>query len=214
MRISPLLLLAAATLHARGSGGAASEAKPPAADVPRLIDQLGSRRYAEREQGAQALDALGAPALAELQKAAASPDAEVRRRAAALVLRIERRLETEKILTPRTVRLNFTDRPVLDAVADFGRQTECSVLVEGDRSRLAGRTITLKTGELPFWEAYDRLCREAGLVERTLAQHGLVDPPAAGAKGVRRADPIPLANRRAVYTPGDGRLTLVEGTAP
>ena len=38
--------------------------------------------------------------------------------------------------------------------------------VMGDRSKLAGKKITLNTGLVPFWKAFDVLSDEAGLVER------------------------------------------------
>src|SRR5262245_51626954 len=54
--------------------------------VSRLIEQLGSEQFAEREKASQALDALGEPAMAALTQAAAeSADAEVRQRARRLI---------------------------------------------------------------------------------------------------------------------------------
>ena len=55
----------------------------------RLIDQLGSPRYRDREQAGRQLAALGTPALPGLREATRSPDAEVCRRAQQLVERIE-----------------------------------------------------------------------------------------------------------------------------
>jgi formylglycine-generating enzyme len=63
----------------------------PAADVDaekidRLIRQLGSSKFEEREAAGHALETIGKPALAALRKAAStSEDAEVRRRASRLV---------------------------------------------------------------------------------------------------------------------------------
>src|SRR4051794_39018486 len=87
-----LVLLAGATLCLLAA------APPP--QVDRLIRQLGSDRYAQRESATQALDRLGGPALPALRKAAGSPDPEVRRRARRLVAAIARRLSGE-VLTLR-----------------------------------------------------------------------------------------------------------------
>jgi hypothetical protein len=60
------------------------------AGINRLIDQLGSEVYAEREAASKALKRLGEPALEPLQKAIQeSADAEIRRRAQRLVAIIE-----------------------------------------------------------------------------------------------------------------------------
>lgn len=62
---------------------------PKAPRIDRLIDQLGSESFAEREAAARALQEVGEPALAALQKAAkGSPDAEVRRRSRVLAARL------------------------------------------------------------------------------------------------------------------------------
>jgi hypothetical protein len=68
-------------------------APPSTADIPGLIQQLGSERFREREAATRALDKVGEPALERLRKAAKdNADAEVRRRAGALVERLEHRL--------------------------------------------------------------------------------------------------------------------------
>jgi HEAT repeat protein len=58
-------------------------------DVQRLIDQLGSARFEDREQATQQLSRLGKSALPGLKEATRSPDAEVRRRAQRLIEQIE-----------------------------------------------------------------------------------------------------------------------------
>jgi uncharacterized protein (TIGR03067 family) len=68
-------------------------AEPPkAAEIERLIRQLGSDKFQEREAAGKALTAIGMPALEALRATATkSPDEEVRRRAAALVRVLEGR---------------------------------------------------------------------------------------------------------------------------
>ena len=57
-------------------------------EIRRLIDQLGSKRFQDREQAARELSRLGTPALASLKEASKSSDAEVRRRAQQLIERM------------------------------------------------------------------------------------------------------------------------------
>jgi HEAT repeat protein len=78
------------TLLALLPWGTGLDAAPPAggpnaADVARLVRQLGSEQYAEREAASKALGAIGEPALAALNEAALSDDLEVRRRAERLL---------------------------------------------------------------------------------------------------------------------------------
>lgn len=70
--------------------------EPPAAEVQRLIRQLGSNSFAEREAASKALDAIGEPALEALRKASQTSDeVEVRRRAKQVVESVEARLYRE-----------------------------------------------------------------------------------------------------------------------
>ncbi len=65
----------------------------PKARIDRLIEQLGSKKFNEREAAARALEKMGEKALPALRKAAMEhADSEVRRRAASLVVALERRL--------------------------------------------------------------------------------------------------------------------------
>jgi formylglycine-generating enzyme required for sulfatase activity len=60
--------------------------------IDRLVRQLGSEKFEDRELAGKALEAIGTPALGALRKAAtASADAEVRRRAGQLVNEVLRR---------------------------------------------------------------------------------------------------------------------------
>jgi HEAT repeat protein len=82
------VFIAAATIAAAIR---ADESKSMASskDVNRLIDQLGSDRFEDREQATQQLSQLGKSALPGLKEATNSPDAEVRRRAQQLIQQIE-----------------------------------------------------------------------------------------------------------------------------
>ncbi|HEY7157478.1 MAG TPA: hypothetical protein VH575_26220 [Gemmataceae bacterium] len=62
-----------------------------AAQLERLIRQLGSESFEEREAASKELDAIGQPAMPALRKARESADLEVRRRVAALLKSIEQK---------------------------------------------------------------------------------------------------------------------------
>jgi hypothetical protein len=133
-----------------------------------LITQLGSHRFHERDRAGKALEDLGAPALAALRKAADGEDAETRRRAGRLVERIERRLEMAALLAPTRVRLVCNDMLVTDAIAELSRKSKVDLQIDpASRDKLARRKVTLDTGKVTFWEALDRLCQKANLVETT-----------------------------------------------
>lgn len=157
MRMTPLLIVTIAL-----SGLPRAAAADP---IFHLVAQMGSQKYAEREAATRALDELGVTALPALRKALQADDLEVRRRAEALVQRIERRLEVERLLEPKRVRLAFQDVPVSEAVLEIKRQTGYDVQLGGDLTRLAQRRITLDTGPCTFWEALGRFCAQAGLKE-------------------------------------------------
>jgi hypothetical protein len=160
--LAALVALSAAPL--RGADG-----ESEAARVAALVGQLGSTNFGERERAMRALDRQGAHALAALRAALRGPDAEVRRRAAELVARIEQRLENERVLRPRRVRLVYKDTPLAEAVADFARQTGFPIRLHGDPARWAGRRVTLDTGDTTYWEALARFGAAAGLAEQPMA---------------------------------------------
>ncbi len=138
--------------------------------VTRLVGQLGSRRFQDRQKASQVLEEIGAQALAPLQQAARTGDYEIRRRAEALVQQIQRRLESEKFLAPKRVHFVCKNRSIPDAVAEFARITGMAVQIEpASQSRLAKQRLTLDTGDATFWEAYAQLCHKACLVEATQA---------------------------------------------
>jgi hypothetical protein len=81
-----LLLLAAALALLLSQATCGEPADPGAAEVERLVRQLGSDSFRDREAAAQGLERIGEPAVPALRGAAReSPDLEVRRRARELV---------------------------------------------------------------------------------------------------------------------------------
>jgi hypothetical protein len=132
--------------------------------IDKLVGQLGSKSFGERERAMEALDKLGLPALEALRKATRSRDSEVSRRAGELVERIEKRGTNSQMLAPTRVRLVCKDMPVADAVAELSRKSGYRIVLT-EPNKLQGRKITLDTGETTFWQAFDQLCDKAGLVE-------------------------------------------------
>jgi hypothetical protein len=147
--------------------GLASPAAEPgdAAQVEKLIAQLGSKSFAEREKAMQALEGIGEPALGALRKASRSGDIEISRRAVDLVRRIEDRDLPTRALLPKRVHVVCKDTPVPEAVAELARKSGYDVIVGETRARVAARKVTLDTGETTFWKAFDQLCSQAGLAE-------------------------------------------------
>lgn len=143
------------------------------AAIGKLIEQLGSAEFSEREKASTELNRIGTPALEALRKATKSDDPEVRRRAEDLVGVLERQAATEKVLAPKKVRLQLKETPLPDAVATLKKQSGYEVVLHDPEGKLRSRTVTLDSGDVTFWEAVDLLCLKAGLVE--------IEPkPAAG----------------------------------
>jgi hypothetical protein len=138
---------------------------PDAAKIDKLIEQLGSAKFDEREQATKDLDAIGAPALEALRKATKSADAEVRMRSTELVKAIEKRAETETVLKPTKVHLVFKDTPVPEAVEEFKKKSGYLIVLHDPENKLKERKITLDTGETTFWKAFDQFCEKAGVHE-------------------------------------------------
>jgi hypothetical protein len=91
---SPLLLALLAPLSGRAQlpperADNTNPAAPTDDEIRRLIIQLGSEDFAQREAAAKRLQRIGKPALPHLKAAQGSPDAEVASRARLLISRIE-----------------------------------------------------------------------------------------------------------------------------
>ena len=133
--------------------------------IDKLIKQMGSGTFSEREKAAQELAAIGIPALAALRKAARSDDAEVRKRTGELLLKIERRAESNRVLACKRVHLVYKDTPLHKAVADFQEKSGYIIHLHDPDGKLKDRKITLDTGETSFWHAVALFCDKAELSE-------------------------------------------------
>jgi hypothetical protein len=143
----------------------AREEKALADKIAKLVEQLGSDAFAERNAASKALDEIGAPALEALRGAMKSTDAEVRRRSTALVATIEARTQTSRILSPKMVELKYKDTPLGDAVADFSKKSGYPLNLIDPAGKLKSKKITLDTGKVTFWEALEKFKVAAELDE-------------------------------------------------
>src|SRR5438552_9086943 len=113
-------------LGVAGAMTARSQPAKPTVDaeqIVRLVAQLGSPQFADREKANESLTEVGRPALAALERARQGSDPEVRRRAEAIMQRIERRLDTAEVLQPTRVRLAFQNTPLDEAVETVAEKT-------------------------------------------------------------------------------------------
>lgn len=142
----------------------------PPGEVADLIRKLGDDNFAVRKDAARALEQLGSKALPALRQATQFPELEVRQRCQHLVEKIETRLLTEQLLTPRRVNLTLEELTFKSALRLFSE--------EGISAQLAPKgvwqppLISLQTGDVPLWRAWKMLCEAGGLVETAAAVEG------------------------------------------
>ena len=130
----------------------------PAQDLPsidKLVEQLGSKSFPERERASKALRERGPAVLTALRKALESKDEEVRKRAEVLIPP----LEIDEALLPKRVSIKLDDQPLSEAIKQLEKQTGYRYawlpLVPGTPTKW---TLDLK--DVSFWEAIDRLGTE------------------------------------------------------
>jgi hypothetical protein len=132
-------------------------AEPPAVDPARLVVQLGDEDFQKREQATEQLRKQGLAAISALRAAANHPDLEVRQRVQELLAPLERTI----LLSPRRVSLAGADRTCRQLLDDLAKQTGYGIDCFGVD---AAKVYSIDLKDVPFWEALDRICKEAGLV--------------------------------------------------
>lgn len=162
-----LALIGAVGLGALLLAPARAAEKLDAEKLAKLVEQLGSDEFSDRETAMKELATIGAPALEALRKGAQSDNAEIKRRCEELATKIEKTAEVATILNPKKVRLSCKDVPVAEAVAQLKKQSGYDVAIHDPDNKLKDRTVTLDTGEVTFWHALGQLCDKAGLIEAT-----------------------------------------------
>lgn len=151
-------LLAAAALTAL-AGEPVPSSSPSSTSLPsaRWIEQLGDDDFRLRDQAVQKLTEQGTQALPALRQAMHHPDPEVRRR----VLELIPTLEMGAILAPRRVSFKATNKTLQELFAEISRQSGLKVEFWANNPQ---QTYSVDWNHVTFWEAVDRLARDAGLV--------------------------------------------------
>jgi len=139
---------------AHGLPVSSGEDTPPPT-IEKLIEQLGSRSFAEREKATKALRDRGAAALPAVRKALESKDEEVRKRAESLVPV----LEVEEALLPKRVTLKADGQAISAVLADLEKQTGYKFRSVGGRN---DEKVTTDLRNVPFWEAIDSVLTQTG----------------------------------------------------
>src|SRR5262249_51054900 len=130
-----------------------------------------------------------------------------------------KKVAAETLLAAKRVRLNFKDTSVIDAVDELVRQSGYNIQIQGEVANLVKRKLTLDTGETSFWEAFDKLCHKAGLVEiaSTVPQADPLQPNPRLRPGIRPLPirPLPIRPRGGlpgIPLPNDGlKLPVMPG---
>jgi len=131
-------------------------ADPPS--IEKLIEQLGSKSFPERERATKALRVRGPAALPALRKALESKDEEVRKRAETLIPP----LEIEEALLPKRVTLKSDKQTVASVVQELSKQTGFKLGSPGADDR----KLTLDLKDVPFWEALEQIERQPGALNQ------------------------------------------------
>jgi hypothetical protein len=184
-----------------------------------LVEQLGSEDYRRRESAAAALRNAGPEAIPALRAAAkSSDDPEVRRRAAAILRKLQFAAVSGQMLKPRKVKLDYREVPLGAAFGDLRKRTGLNLALDPARLGDPLRKVTCSTGEVTVWEALDAFCAAAGLCEEFRDEleapkrphplpggyGGYVAPPALGVDAV----PITLVAGKLRRVAGDRRTAV------
>jgi len=136
------------------------------AKIEGLIKKLGSESYAQRESARKELEGLGTASLDTLRRAAMNADLETKRRLTGVIAILEERRVREWTAAPKMVRLKLDGVSVKQSIEELARVSGYPLELIGHAAKLADKRITLDTGTVPYWQALDQLCEQAGLVER------------------------------------------------
>jgi hypothetical protein len=137
---------------------AAQEQEPPAEPrIARLIQNLGSERYDEREGATTELAKLGTTPRRQLEAALRSPDPEVRMRAGDLLAQ----LRAVDLWAPSIVDCRVTDAPVSRVVALLADQSGNHIRTSDLNGKFNDRRVTLNQPAGTFWQVLDDACRQS-----------------------------------------------------
>jgi hypothetical protein len=127
----------------------------PSRDAAALVEKLGSATYTEREASSKSLETLGSKVSPALRSASKSKDPEVRKRARALINKIDGNL----LIQESSVRLDFKDATLDEIFKSLSKQVGFEIGPVQPSPRFEARRITLSEPQpVPFWKAIDQLC--------------------------------------------------------
>ncbi len=188
-----------------------------AAEPAELVGQLGDARFAVREAAAKSLIKLGAAAMPAVQSAIdTTDDPGIRDRAEVLLPRLQRIADSERYLAPKMVKLDYRDVPLASVVEDLKKQSGIPLTLVAEKVALPSRVVTLTGGEVPAWQAVEKLCAAAGLKEEHLADLPLPKGATRGQENISGGRVIyynSAVNVSRFYTPSTAPILLVDGKA-
>ena len=139
----------------------AATPKPTAADVPALIEQLGSDAWAARQAAHERLVALGAAAEEQLRRAAReSADAEVRTRCDTVLAQIAE----GRLIGPTLVTMHLANVSPRLAFEELGRSAGIDLGPQHASFWNVRRpNVTIDAEGVPFWEVVGQIRHQCGL---------------------------------------------------
>src|SRR5205085_2458719 len=123
----------------------------------------------------------------------------------------------EQTQTPKRLRLQFADTPVLDAIAEVAKQSGYAVELTGDRAAVSARKISFSSDTMTFWEAVDAIGKRGGV---TLPPSPTPPPAVTTTTAVQQLNMIRGPRFRAVRVGPVGpsaaqeHIALVPGATP
>lgn len=154
-RLSPAATLAVGLL-----AWPAAQAQEPAAPahVARLVRNLGSVDFTERQDADRELARLGNEGRAALEAAASSTDPEIRLRAKNLL----ERLKVRDLWAGAEINFRSADQSASQVLAAFAEQSGNHILTGDQYGTFVEGKLNLTMEQKPYWEAIDDVCRLTG----------------------------------------------------
>ncbi len=187
-----------------------------AAEPDDLVRRLADPSFAVRDAAAKDLLKLGGAALPAVRAARDATDLPaLRERAEALLPRLERIAESERVLAPKLLKIDYRGLPLSQAVEDLKGKTGIPLQLVVENVGHLSRPVTL-AGEFAPWVAVEKLCAAAGLKEDHRAE--LPPPKSAPAQtpqfsNSRLSYISPNGQPSIYYTPSTAPVLLVDGKA-
>lgn len=153
------------SLVGMGAFPALTRADSTPEQVTQSIDKLSSKHPAAREQAMKLLELAGEPALEALRKAALSDDIDVSRRAAAILVRIEKEVENRKYIEAPRYNLEYDDAMLLSVVDSLNRKLKTQLALDEKLVANRKRTVTFEVKNATAFETIAKFMEVAGLKE-------------------------------------------------